>query len=173
MCVEIEDWGFSVHFVLRFQENSHFTITLTLYIYVLTKILQDSLFQKSHDEFGQLQTGTWKSKKLKFDGLLVFKNKFVQKLHFFSWNIIYKGFNFQLFVWKSTKLLVIISFFSTELLCIFLGQTLHTFYKSCPTKCKFSDFLLFGLKFTKFFVIFQAKSQFFLKVWISFQCLER
>ena len=41
MCIEIEGWGFSVHFVLSFQENSHFTITFTLYIYVLTKILQN------------------------------------------------------------------------------------------------------------------------------------
>ena len=30
----------------------------------------DSWFQKSHEEFGLLQTGSGKSKKLKFDGLL-------------------------------------------------------------------------------------------------------
>ena len=27
-CVEIKDWGFSVHFVLRFQENSIYTLHL-------------------------------------------------------------------------------------------------------------------------------------------------
>ena len=27
-CVEIEDWGFSVHFVLGFQENSIYTLYL-------------------------------------------------------------------------------------------------------------------------------------------------
>ena len=35
--VEMEDWGFSVHFVFRFQENSIYT----LYTYVLAKILQN------------------------------------------------------------------------------------------------------------------------------------
>ena len=62
--------------------------------------------------------------------------------------------------------------FFTQFLCIFLAQTFHTFYKSSPPKCKFSDFPLLGLKFTKF-LIFQTKSQFFLKVWIFFQCHER
>ena len=27
-CVEIEDWGFSVHFLLEFQENSVYTLHL-------------------------------------------------------------------------------------------------------------------------------------------------
>ena len=30
----------------------------------------NSWFRKSHEEFGQLQTGNGKSKKLKFDGIL-------------------------------------------------------------------------------------------------------
>ena len=34
-CVEIEDWGFSVHFALGFQENS-------IYTYVFAKILHNS-----------------------------------------------------------------------------------------------------------------------------------
>ena len=46
------------------------------------------------------------------------------------------------------------SFFTTQLLCIFLAQTLHTFYKSSPSKCKFSDFSLLGLKFTNFLMSF-------------------
>ena len=46
------------------------------------------------------------------------------------------------------------SFFTTQLLCIFLAQTLHTFYKSSPSKCKFSDFPLLGLKFTNFLMSF-------------------
>ena len=36
----------------------------------------------------------------------------------------------------------------------FLAQTLHTFYKSSPSKFKFSDFPLLGLKFTKFHMSF-------------------
>ena len=46
------------------------------------------------------------------------------------------------------------SFFTTQLLCIFLAQTLHTFHKSSPSKCKFSDFPLLNLKFTKFIMSF-------------------
>ena len=61
-CVEIDDWGFSVHFVLEFQDNS-------IYTYVLAKKLQngatfiqqtDSWFKKSH-ELWQLQTSSRKS----------------------------------------------------------------------------------------------------------------
>ena len=66
------------------------------------------------------------------------------------------------------------SFFTTQFLCIFFAQTLHTFYKSSPSKCKFLDFPLLGLKFTNFLMsFFQLKGQFFLKVWIFFQCHKR
>ena len=53
---------------------------MTLYTYVLAKILQngyskgykkgDSVFLKSHEKFEQLQTNSGKSKKLKFGWLL-------------------------------------------------------------------------------------------------------
>ena len=46
---------------------------------IYTKI--DSWFQKSLEVLGRLQTSTRKSKKLKFDGLLLSKNKFVQKIY--------------------------------------------------------------------------------------------
>ena len=46
------------------------------------------------------------------------------------------------------------SFFTTQLHCIFLDQTLHTFYKSSPSKCKLSDFPLLRLKFNKFLMLF-------------------
>ena len=52
---------------------------------------------------------------------------------------------------------------------IFSAQTLHTFYNSGPSKCKFSDFPALTLKFTMSFtlkishVIFQSKGQFFSK----------
>ena len=46
------------------------------------------------------------------------------------------------------------SFFTTQPLWIFWAQTLHTFYKSIPWKCRFSDFPLLALKFTKFLMSF-------------------
>ena len=44
---------------------------ITKWCIVYTKI--DSWFQKSHEEFGQLQESCRKSKKLKLDGLLLSK----------------------------------------------------------------------------------------------------
>ena len=55
------------------------------------------------------------------------------------------------------------SFFTTQLLCIFLAQTLHTFYKSSPSKCKFSDFALLALKFTKILMSFFKQKVSFLQ----------
>ena len=58
------------------------------------------------------------------------------------------------------------SFFTTQLLCIFLAQTLHTFYKSSPSKFKFRDFPLLRLKFTNFLIsFFKQKVSFSLKFW--------
>ena len=46
------------------------------------------------------------------------------------------------------------SFFTTQLVYIILAQTLHTFEKNIPSKCKFSDFSLLKLKFIKFLMSF-------------------
>ena len=78
-CVNIEDWCFSVHFAMWFQENFIYILHLCL-----AKILQNGakFIQKLTPGFkhhmrqldiGQLQTSSGKSKKLKFDGLLLFK----------------------------------------------------------------------------------------------------
>ena len=55
-CVEIEHWGFFVHFVLGFEENSIYTLT-----YVLAKILQNgaSLY-KSWLLVSKTSWGIWK-----------------------------------------------------------------------------------------------------------------
>ena len=56
------------------------------------------------------------------------------------------------------------SFFITELACIILAQTLQTFDKNMPSKCKFSDFLLLELKFIKFLLsFFKQKMTFYSK----------
>ena len=58
--------------------------------------------------------------------------------------------------------------------CISLAQTLHTFHKCSPSKCKFSEFSTVQVKVHQIpHAIFQIKSQFFFKVWIFFQCHER
>ena len=46
------------------------------------------------------------------------------------------------------------SHFSRHNSSVFLVQRLHTFYKRSLPKCKFSDFPLLGLKFTKFLMSF-------------------
>ena len=109
----------------------------------------DSWFQKSHEEFGQFQTSSGKSKKLKFDGIFLSKKYipsaktlYTEELStLLSTNCSSNSF---CHLWNHK------SFFTTQLLCIFLAQTLDTFDKSSPSKCKFSDFPLLVLKFTKF-----------------------
>ena len=44
--------------------------------------------------------------------------------------------------------------FTTQHVYIILAQTLHTFDKNIPSKCKFSDFSLIRLKFIKFSMSF-------------------
>ena len=97
-----------------------------------------SWFQTSHEEFWQLQA-SGKSKKLKFDRLLLSKNTFLQLKHYIpriyvTFINIYLRFinylcenspNYLCHFWNHK------SFFTTQLLCIFLTQTLHTFYKNC------------------------------------------
>ena len=46
------------------------------------------------------------------------------------------------------------SFLTTQLLCIFLAQTLNTFCKRSPSNCTFSDFPLLRLNFIKLFMSF-------------------
>ena len=57
------------------------------------------------------------------------------------------------------------SFFTTQLVCIFLAQTLHTFDRNIPSECTFSDFLLLKLKFTKL-------HHFSNKKWVFLQSLD-
>ena len=86
-CVEIEYWGFSVHFGLGFQENSIYTLH-----FVLVEILQNGAkFRqkvtsgfKNHEEFGKLQPTSGKSKKLKFDGILLSRKYICPKNTFFQ-----------------------------------------------------------------------------------------
>ena len=84
MSVEIEDRGFSVLPILGFQKNSIYTLHLCLNSDITKWCIvypeTDSWFQKSHEEFGQLKKSSGKSKKLKFDGLILSKNKFVRNL---------------------------------------------------------------------------------------------
>ena len=113
----------------------------------------DSLFQKSNEEFWQLQASSGKSKKLKFDGLLLSKKyiPLAKTLYTENWSALLSTTcspNSLCHFWNHK------SFFTPQLLCIFLGQTLHTLDESSPSKCKFSDFPLLTLKFTKFLMSF-------------------
>ena len=130
-----------------------FTWDMTKWCKIYTKT--DSWFQKSHEEFGQLQTSSEKSKKLKFDEPLLFENTFCQlkdcteDLFNITFNYLCENSpNFSSHFWSHK------SFFTTQLFCLFLAQSLHTFYKSSPSKCKFWDFLLLTLKFTKLLLSF-------------------
>ena len=91
---------------------------------------------------------------MKFDGLLLSKDTFLQLKHTYdlsntNFNYLCENSpNFLYHFWNQK------SFFTTQLPCIFLAQTLHTFYESSPSKCKFSDFPLLALKLTKLLMSF-------------------
>ena len=147
-CVEIEDWGTSVPFVLGFQENSictlHFTLMSYLKDYKMLQILNKNwlLVSKITWRIGKFQTSNGKSKKLKSNGLLLSKKYIPSAKTLYTEDLSNITVIFET---KRTKN------HTTQLLFIFSGQALHTFYKSSPLKCKFSDFPLLVLKFTTVF----------------------
>ena len=123
-CVEIEDWGFSVYFVLGFQENPIYTLDIcfskdiTNRCKVYTKT--DSWFQKSYEEFGQLQTSSGKSIKMKLTGLLLSKNYIPSAKTLYTDDdlsnitLCENSPNYLCQFWSHK------SFFTTPLLCIFM-----------------------------------------------------
>ena len=80
----------------------------------------DSRFQKSYEEFGQLQTSSGKSKNLKFNAL------HLSKSYIPSAKTLYTEDLSTLFS-NTFKL-----FFTTQFVYIILAQTLHTFDKNIP-----------------------------------------
>ena len=138
-------------------------IPFTLYTYVLVKILQDGAkfiekltpaFKNKMRNLNNFRQAVKSSTNWNLMGFCP-KNTFLQLKHYIQ--RIYLTLlsttsknspNYLCHFWNHK------SFFTTQLLCIFLSQTLHTFYKSSPSKCKFSDFPLLRLKFTKFLMSF-------------------
>ena len=98
----------------------------------------------------------WKVEKTEINGLLLTKNYILLAKTLYTEDLSNIAFNYLCEnslnslcpLWNQE------SFFTTPLLCIFLAQMLHTFYKSSPTKCKFSDFSLLILKLIKFLMSF-------------------
>ena len=111
------------------------------------------------------------SKKLKFNGLHLSKNCISSQKALFkdlsniTFNYLCKNSPNSLCLFWNHK-----SFFTTQLVYIILAQTLRTFDKNIPSNCNFSDFLLLKLKTHQIsHVIFQTKSEFFFKLWITVQ----
>ena len=120
------------------------------FTHILAKILQNGakFIQKltPGEEFEHLETSSGKYKKFKFDGLLLFKTLYKEDISNITFNYLCENSpKFSCQFWNRY------SYFTTQFHCICLAQTLHTFNKSSPSKCKFLDFpLLLTLKFTKF-----------------------
>ena len=145
-CVEIENWGFSVQFWLGFKK-----IPFTLYPYVLAKILQNGAkFRyakagfKNYRNLNNFRQAVESPKSWNLMGFCPKKNTFLQLKHYTQYLCVDSP-NYLCHFWYQK------SFFTIQLLCIFLAQALHTF---SPSKCKFSDFPLLRLKFTKFLMSF-------------------
>ena len=113
------------------------------------------LVSKSHGKFGQIQAINEMTKKLKFGGLLLSK-EYIPSAKTCAEDLTNIEFNFLCenspnslsHFWNHNSL------FTDTTPSYFLSQTLHTSYKSSPSKCKFSEFPLLALKFTKFLMLF-------------------
>ena len=105
-CVQIEDWGFSVHFGLGFKK-----IPFTLYTSVLVaKTLRNGA------KFRYTKAGFKNYRNL---------NNFRQAVESPKrWNLTGSSRKNLRHFWNHK------SFFTRQLLCLFLAQTWHTFYKS-------------------------------------------
>ena len=131
------------------------------YTYVLVKILQNGAkcmqkltpgFKNIIRNLDNFRQAVESPKKLKFDGLLLpkkfissAKTLYTKDVSNITFNYLYENSrNFLCHFWNRKP------FFTTQLLYIFLAQSLHSFEKSSPSKWKFSDFPLLTLKFTKF-----------------------
>ena len=160
---------------MGFQENSFYTLHLCL-----TKILQnvqnytkiDSWLQKSPEEFGQLQTSTRKFKELKFDGILLSKNKFVQKYIASAKTLYTECLPFNYLCGNPQSYLSLYHFLQHS-------SSVFFYLKYMISTKVAHQVQIFRLSAARVkvhqipHVIFQTKSQFFFKVWISFQCHER
>ena len=139
-------------------------IPFTLYTYVLAKILQNGakFIQKLTPGFKNhmrnlnnfRQAMEIPISKLKFDGLLSKKyipshKTYTEDLPKITFSYLCENSPNYSCNSRNPK-----SFFTTQLLCMFLAQTLHIFHKSTTSKWKFSDFSLLRLKFTKFLMLF-------------------
>ena len=130
-CVEIDDWGFSVHFGLGFQENSMYTLH-----YVLAKILQNGAkFKysktgfKNYRNLNNFRQAVESPKSWNLMGFC--PKKYIPSAKVDLSNIAFNYLcvdspNYLCHIWNHK------AFFATQLLCIFSDQTFHTFNKSSP-----------------------------------------
>ena len=111
----------------------------------------------------------WKPKKLNVNGLHLSKKyiptakTYTEDLSNITSNYYENLSNFLCHFWNH-KL-----FFTTQLVSIFLAQTLHPFDRNIPSKSKFSDFPLLELKFTKLFMSSRLSFHF---LWLCFNEIE-
>ena len=113
----------------------------TVYTYVLAKILQNDA------KFIQKLTPGFKNHIRNSDNSIYILHKYIytEDLSNIIFNYLCEN---SLNFWNHK------SIFTIQLLYTFLAQTLHSFYKSNPSKCKFLDFLLLAIIFKKFLMSF-------------------
>ena len=136
-------------------------------------VQKNSWFQKSHEELGQLQASSGKSKKLRFDGLHLRKKYIPSAKTYILSNIIFNYLsenspNYLRNFWNHKSLL------TTHFLCIFFSSNITYFLQKYPIKVQIFRLSTVRVKVYQIsHVIFETKSQFFFNLWILFQCHER
>ena len=165
MCVKIDDWGTSVRFVFKIQENSMQSLSnlsndfcVIFKSFLTTQILRIIFLSQTLHTFNK--SSPWKCMKvfrlstvrIKFTKFLI--SIFKQKVSFFQ------SLDHSSVSWEKT----LMYFFSWNFICYWQKQ---------HTKVHIFRLAIVRIKIHQIpHVIFGTKSQFFFKLWITLQCHE-
>ena len=154
-CTEIEDWGFSVHFMFQLR---YYKLVQSLYKnWLLVSKITQGIWTTSYKQWKVQNVEIWwvtfvQKIHLSKKYIPSAKRLYTEDLSNITFNYLCENSPNSLCHFWNHKL-----FFRTQLVCIILAQTLHTFDKNISWKCKFSDFPLLQLKFIKFSCHFSNK----------------
>ena len=170
------DWGFK-------------KIPFILYTFVLVEILQNGAkFRqkvtpgfKNHEEFGKLQPTSGRSKKLKFDGILLSRKYICPKNTFFRLKLYIQSRIYLKLLSTTCAKIHQISYVIFEIISHYSRHNLYVFFSAKTTYFLQKQSIkvhIFRLSTAQdivhqiYHVIFQTKSLFFFKVQIFYQCYE-
>ena len=175
--VEIKDWGTSVNFYWGFKK-----IQFKLYTYVVDKTLQNgtvytktnSWFKNHIRNFSNFRQALQSPKSWNSIAYFYPKNTFLQLKHYIQKNYLILLSTTRVKICQIPYFWNYKSFFTAQLFCIFFGLNITYFLQKYPIKVQIFRFTNASIKIHQIpHLIFQAKSRFFFKFWVTLQCHEK